>query len=247
MKKLLLLFLGILLLAPGVLADQIDYDQVLWQVDPVLNPMSLSAEIYFEYVNPTSFDIKLVNTSSLSATSDFPATVMLTGIGFNLGPYNDILTGSVDTINFNDPKGVETDPVVLNDNWGYDNDPSSGYFSPGGVTTLSVDTVISTMNAAVEVPFDAGGKVQGPDYGVLSSAYSGTNSYPYFQDYVLITVELSNSFGNWDAFVNSVNENDVVVAFGSPTAPVPEPATLLLFGTGLVGLAGIGRKRFGKK
>jgi hypothetical protein len=43
-----------------------------------------------------------------------------------------------------------------------------------------------------------------------------------------------------------VTASDVPPA-GSEASPVPEPATLILLGSGLVGLAGVGRKKFFKK
>jgi hypothetical protein len=77
-------------------------------------------------------------------------------------------------------------------------------------------------------------------FGSLPSNGGFQNQGPVIQNAIEFRFTFDETLTE-DMFTN------VQPLFGSDgAAPVPEPATMLLLGTGLIGLAGFGRKKFKK-
>lgn len=201
-------FLSIFLFCIPSNAVSINVDQIIWEPDANLDPLSLSATVEFIYLYEYSFNITLTNTSTASYSPlegpGFPSTVLLTGIGFNL-PFNYSISGGDIS---GDLKNSTTDPGLR---WGYDNFPlDSGPFQQGEATTKLVNTVVSTMESSTTYNaslVDGDAEFKGPDYGILSTAYDPeTTSYSipnkaYFLGSADITINLNGlSITDWDDF-----------------------------------------------
>ncbi|MDO8954872.1 MAG: PEP-CTERM sorting domain-containing protein [Gammaproteobacteria bacterium] len=105
--------------------------------------------------------------------------------------------------------------------------------------------VYSAFTASNPFAMDGGSLVSGAN-GITTADYDSTrDSYWRIVSFDITSILAAGDIANLSAHWTMSCGNDVIN--GTDRFPVPEPGAMLLFGTGLAGLAGIQRRRLSKK
>lgn len=221
MKKLLGCFLCVMLLVFGVAPSAWTDSFTLHGVN---YPSQISALVDFTYDSAAAkINLDITNTSSITSS--------LTAFAFNVP---DVVTGA--SLTGTVPTGWS---ALLNKD-GINTPGQYGFFDLAGITK----TDFNGGKVAYGIP--------APPVTTFSFTFSlvGTNLNLLDENSFLSLLSASPEHGQPDPQSFIARFQGIPVGEGSDVAipgnPVPEPTTMLLFGAGLVGLAGFGRKKFKK-
>jgi len=230
-------------------ATSLNIDEIIYQPSAGLDPAMLSGSVDAS-ISGATLSITLKNTSL--STGGNSSGWLLTGLGFYL-PEGVTLTnlsavvspGSSGAYSISGTQYTLLSGANLRGEWGGGDPSGSGPFS--NLTTKNVDYVTATLQSAFYdgSPFDPAAMlknpddVDGPEFGLLSSNFTDAGGLGYIKDSITFTWTITGG----SLTTAALDGKDVVISFGSPTAAVPEAGTLILFGTGLVGLVGYRRVR----
>ncbi|MBW2740133.1 MAG: PEP-CTERM sorting domain-containing protein [Deltaproteobacteria bacterium] len=123
-----------------------------------------------------------------------------------------------------------------------------------GALGYGADEFDLTVTTSVSYSTDDGGNTgtweanSSPDAVISFYVVKAANAYAM---YFVNPAEGTGSWSTFDLWADGYGGADLEIShytgYNSTTAPVPEPSTILLMGSGLLGLVGYNRKRFSKK
>jgi hypothetical protein len=229
-KVLLLLILPVFLMAGSAMAFTID-DPVIpgenhssWTADRI---GGIIFELYGIDVSFSGNDLLIDIYTNYTGPHQVGSWVTFAGdlaldvdgTGYNYG------------VAFTDNEGLLVGKCYENATWNLSNGyaPSGYIYHIDQIVTLESGTATSLMSSVVWNPWDT----------ESSDAIADWQIHVEIEDFRdLVTAP---ELGIFYATANCAND------YGEGQVPIPEPATMLLFGSGLIGLAGLGRKKFKKR